>query len=197
MNDNTSPADRRSRLGIIRITHLVVVNHHITIVLVPNLDAEQIHISTGGERLIRGSQHKAIVARPVDGTATLKLGFVSGHHQPFVTVRLKIQISRFEAELGIARGDIGPLFILRHKAEVRLAGQCGIRSVGSRRGVDPAAAGHKAALRIVDNHVLVDSFSRNAGYIAHRQLEGVDPRCSVGVAIADRPRTIGFIHGSV
>ena len=74
MDDDVAAADGRRRIGVIVRTHLVVVDDRIAVVLVPDLDAEEVHVGAGRQLRVDGGEHEAVVAGAVDGAHALVLG---------------------------------------------------------------------------------------------------------------------------
>ena len=72
MDHDAAAIDCRGGISIFISAYLVVIDDGVNIVLVPNLDAEQVHVSTGREFLVDGADHKLIVAGAVDGAHTLE-----------------------------------------------------------------------------------------------------------------------------
>ena len=100
-----------------------------------------------------------------------------------------------ELELGWPVGHVGALLVLGDKAEGGLAGQGRIGRVGARRRVDPAAAGDKAAARVVD-HGQGAGRVRVIGAVVDHEADVVDARprrsggrrgASAAVAVAEIP----------
>jgi len=75
--------------------------------------------------------------------------------------------------------------VLGLEAKGGLAGERRVGGIGAGRRGDPAAAGDKAAGRVIHHHELVDRLAHAAVLVGHGPLEGVDAGCGVGVAAGD------------
>ena len=77
MNDDVATANGGAgirRVRLIRTGHLVVVHHHVTLELVPDLDAEPVYGRAGREHSINGTEQKPIAPGAVDGPHALAHG---------------------------------------------------------------------------------------------------------------------------
>src|SRR5581483_3220227 len=96
-------------------------------------------------------EHKRVVAAAVDRAAALVLRARSGHDQPVVARAVEVETGRLELELSLAGRHARAVCVLRDEAEIGFAGQKRVGRVSAGRRVDPAAAGHPAPIRVVDD----------------------------------------------
>src|SRR5690606_3185848 len=136
--------------------HLVIIDDLVTIVLVPDPDAEPIRNRTWGECGIYGADLKAIVAQAIDRAHTFVHRLGARYHKPVVAFRVKVQAPGLELEFGVAGWCRGAFLVLGQETEGRPAAQTGIGPVCACRRVDPTAAGDKAAVRVVDHRQRAD-----------------------------------------
>ena len=131
----------------------VVVNDLITIVLVPDLDAERVDIADIRGRFgIRRRQQEAEAAHAVDGPDALVLELAARDDQPLVRLAVEVQITGVEHELRVPFGHRSPLLVFGNETEGRLSRKTRIRLVGPDRRVDPATARDEPGARVVDDH---------------------------------------------
>jgi len=104
VNLDVAAADLGAGIPVVGLAHLVVIDDRIAVVLVPDLDAEQVHVRAGGQLRVGGGQHEAIVAAAVDRAHALVLGPGPGDDQPVVARGVEVQVSGLELELGLAGG---------------------------------------------------------------------------------------------
>src|SRR4051794_19790938 len=81
----------------------------------PDPDLERVR------RAIDGSEQEAVPARAVQLADALELRGATRDHQPLVAGAVEVE-STLHLELDVADRDHGALQVLRHEAEVRLAG---------------------------------------------------------------------------
>ena len=103
MDDDLSAAESRRRCRVIRSTEFIVVDDGMSVVDIPDFDAEQISTATAVNLTINGRHLKAKVPGPVDGSCSVVLGTCSRNDQPDVLVTVEIQVTGFELELGFGR----------------------------------------------------------------------------------------------
>src|SRR6476620_9778997 len=98
VDDNVPAAQRRRGIVVNARAHLVVIDHRIAIVLVPNLDAELVYAGTAVDLSINGCEHEAIVTGSVNCARTLVLRSSTSHHQPIIDGAVEVQILDLELE---------------------------------------------------------------------------------------------------
>ena len=126
MNHYAPTPESGSWLRTISRIQLIVVDNAAA-VKIPNLDAEFVYTAAAVDIAIDSSQHKAVVAAAIDGAGSFVLGSSASYHQPVIAGAMEIQIGYFELKLGLTVGYACAGLILRDKAEIRFAGQQGIR----------------------------------------------------------------------
>ena len=75
----------------------------------------------------------------------------SGNHQPFVARAGEIEVRGSELKLGVSGRNARAVLVFRDKTETRPSGQRHIWAIRSGWRVNPAAAGYKTAVRVVDD----------------------------------------------
>ncbi len=144
MDDDATSTQRSGRVGVIRAAHQVVVDDGISVVLIPDLDAELVRGP------IPGREHKPIVSCTVDRAGSFILGLGSGNYQPVVGCALEVQVRHFELKLGVTRWHIGALLILRDKAKGCLVGYGQPEGIDTRRAVTVTVARRAIAACFAD-----------------------------------------------
>jgi hypothetical protein len=87
---------------VVRCAQLVVVNHGIVPVLIPNFDAEPVFIYTRRSFGVNGINQKTIIAVVVDFATAPEHGFASGNHQRVISPRTEVQIGDSKLKHGSA-----------------------------------------------------------------------------------------------
>ena len=83
--DNNRPAADGSRRGCAVIcTDVIVIDHGIQVVLIPNLDTEHINVRAGSKIGVDSAEHKTIVAHAIDSACALEDALGTCDHEPFV-----------------------------------------------------------------------------------------------------------------
>src|SRR5207244_5921999 len=128
-----------SRCRRLRSARLSIVDDGVAVVLVPDLDSKLVYATPARLLTIQCGYHETIIAGPVDGARALVLGSVlrlgNDDHQPVVAGALESEAGGQELEVGVTLRNRVPLVVLGVEAEVRLAGQRGVRDVSlCRRG---------------------------------------------------------------
>ena len=108
----------RSIAGVAR--DLVVVNNDITVVLIPDLDAELVDSTTAADLTVDRGDHEAVVAGTVDRAGALELGLGAGNDEPFVIFAVEVDVAGFELELCVFVRNGLALLVLRDEAKVGL-----------------------------------------------------------------------------
>jgi len=129
-NDRTCTNDCRW-ICVIVCTNLVVVDDHITVILVPDLDPELVTTTATSNVTVNGGQEKPIVPSTVDRAGALKLSTCARDHQPLVAGAVEVQLSNSKSELRLTRWGVCPLLIFGDEAKRRLARERGINCVGT------------------------------------------------------------------
>ena len=90
VDDDRPSANVGRRIGVISITHLIVVDDLIR-GPVPDPDAEQVHLAARGEFRVNGGQHEPILALAIDGIGALELRLRTGNYQPLAACAVEVQ----------------------------------------------------------------------------------------------------------
>lgn len=106
-----------------RVETVIVDDMCACAILPPDLNTE------GVRRAIASPKHEFVgiaigIKRAIDCAAALELGVVATlvDHQPIICIRMEVEPTSLEPELGIAGRDGGPFLVFGNKPEGRLAG---------------------------------------------------------------------------
>ena len=120
---------------VVGLAHLVVVDESVGL-LVPDSDAELVGVVLA--LTVDGAQHEPVLALTIDRAHSLVHRLGTGHDQPVIAVRVKVQVGNLDLKLGLSRRRVSALLVLAHKAEGRLACQSWVGDVGALGRVNPA-----------------------------------------------------------
>lgn len=124
----------------------------------------------------------------IDRAGAFELGIRAAlvDDQPLVLKAFKAQVAGLKAELGVTCGHGCAVLVLGDKAKRCPAG-CAVTesSAGIGRRVNPASAGHKAVIGIVDDDELMDGAGRAAIVISDSDSQRVDTGCCVSMCAGD------------